>query len=102
MTAVSSGQAVVTPQLAGQVSLTAATEGVALPGTTKVATFTDTHRKDTASSFTATIDWGDGTETSRTVAWSNGAFAVTGGHTYADKEAHVRKICSPFQLGEFP
>ena len=42
--------------LTGQVSLNAATEGVALPSTTKVATFTDTNTSDTASSFTATIN----------------------------------------------
>jgi hypothetical protein len=71
--------------LAGQIRLTAATEGVALPSTTTVATFTDINTSDTSSSFTATIDWGDGTTTSGTVAGSNGAFTVTGGHTYADE-----------------
>jgi hypothetical protein len=69
--------------LAGQVSLNAATEGVALPSTTKVATFTDTNRSDTASSFTATINWGDGITTSGRVTGSNGTFTVTGGHIYA-------------------
>jgi hypothetical protein len=77
--------AAVAPQLAGQVSLTAATEGAALPGTTPVATFTDTNTSDTASMITATINWGDGTTTSGTVAGSTGAFTVTGGHTYADE-----------------
>jgi hypothetical protein len=85
MTTISSGQTVVTPQLAGQVSLTAATEGVALADSTTVAAFTDTNTSDTASSFMATIDWGDGTTTSGTVAGSSGAFTVTGGHTYADE-----------------
>jgi hypothetical protein len=56
---------------------------VALSSTTKVATFTDTNRSDTASSFTATINWGDRTTTSGRVTGSNGAFTVTGGHTYA-------------------
>jgi hypothetical protein len=69
--------------LAGQVVLNTATEGVALPGTTTVATFTDSNKSDTASSFTATINWGGGTTTSGKVAGSNGAFTVTGGHTYA-------------------
>jgi hypothetical protein len=73
------------PQLAGQTSLAAATEGAALPATTTVATFTDTNTGDTASNFAATINWGDGTTTSGTVAGSNGAFTVTGGHTYADE-----------------
>jgi hypothetical protein len=70
-------------ELAGQTSLTAAKEGVALPSTTKVASFTDTNRSDTASSFTATINWGDGTTTTGKVTGSNGAFTVTGGHAYA-------------------
>jgi hypothetical protein len=61
--------------------LNTATEGVALPGTTKVATFTDANKSDTVSSFTATIDWGDGTTTGK-VTGSNGTFTVTGGHTY--------------------
>ena len=72
-------------RLAGQVKLTAATEHVALADSTTVATFADANTSDTASSFTATIDWGDGTTTSGTVAGSNGAFTVTGGHTYADE-----------------
>jgi hypothetical protein len=73
------------PQLAGQIRLTAATEGVALRGTTRIATFTDTNKSDTASNFTATITWGDGTTTDGKVAGSNGVFTVTGGHTYADE-----------------
>jgi hypothetical protein len=71
--------------LAGQVSLTAATEGVALSSMTKVATFTDSNRSDKASSFAATINWGDGSTTSGRVTGSNGTFTVTGGHTYADE-----------------
>ena len=42
--------------LTGQVSLTAATEGRALPVKTPVATFTDTNTRDTASTFKATIN----------------------------------------------
>ena len=65
--------------------MSAATEGTALPGTTQVATFTDTNTSDTASDFTATINWGDGTTTAGTVSGSAGAFTVAGGHTYADE-----------------
>ena len=75
----------VPPQLAGQTRLTAATEGVALPGATTVATFTDSNTSDTPSSFAATINWGDGTTTTGTVSGSNGTFTVAGGHTYADE-----------------
>ena len=74
------------PQLAGQLSLTSATEGTALPDTTTLATFTDTNTGDTSGTFTASIDWGDGTTTtSGSVSGSNGNFTVTGGHTYADE-----------------
>jgi Hint domain/Bacterial Ig-like domain len=60
------------------------TEGVAISNAT-VATFTDANVRATASNFTATIDWGDGTSTSGTVVAQNGGgFAVDGGHTYAE------------------
>src|SRR5262245_48167140 len=72
--------------LNGQFDLAHATEGAALPGTTDVASFTDTDLTDTASSFTATIDWGDGTTTTNaSIVGSNGHFTVDGGHTYADE-----------------
>ena len=71
--------------LSGQMVLNAATEGTALPNTTAAATFTDTDSSDTASSFTATINWGDGVTTNGTVVGSAGSFTVEGGHTYADE-----------------
>jgi hypothetical protein len=74
---------------AGDVLLTDATEGVALPGNTAVATFTDNNLSDTAGSFTAAIDWGDGTTTAGTIVGSNGSFTVKGGHAYADEAAGV-------------
>ena len=55
-------------------------------GATAVATFTDANPNATASNFTATINWGDGTSTNGTVvAQSGGGFAVDGTHTYADE-----------------
>src|SRR5207302_118754 len=69
----------------GQIDLSSAKETVALANTTDVASFTDTNLADTASSFTATIDWGDGTTTPGTVVGSNGNFTVEGGHTYSDE-----------------
>ena len=65
--------------------LTSATEATALPNSTPVATFSDSSRTDTASSFTATIDWGDGVTTAGSVVGSPGSFTVEGGHTYADE-----------------
>nr|MDP9122448.1 hypothetical protein [Acidobacteriota bacterium] len=50
-----------------------------------VATFTDSDPSLGASSFTATINWGDATTSAGTVTVSSGAFAVNGQHTYADE-----------------
>ncbi len=88
-TATATSTANVSGQLAGQVTLSTATEGTALPATTTVATFTDSNTSDTAGNFTASIAWGDGTTTTGTVSGSNGSFAVAGGHTYADEASDM-------------
>ena len=50
-----------------------------------VATFTDVNAAAPASDFTASIDWGDGTETEGdVVGTSPGQFAVQGTHVYAN------------------
>jgi len=79
-TAPGTGTAVI--NLAGTVTLTTSVEDVPLPNSTQVATFSDNSVADTAGSFTATINWGDGTTTTGTVTGSAGTFAVDGGHTY--------------------
>lgn len=48
-----------------------------------VATFTDSDGAALAGDFTATVDWGDGTQSVGGVTGANGSFAVTGTHTYA-------------------
>ncbi len=58
-------------------------EGKPFNGT--VATFSDSDTSKTAASFTATIDWGDGTTSAGTVVGSSGSFTVNGQHTYADE-----------------
>jgi hypothetical protein len=64
------------------VTVTPKTTGVAF--STPVATFTDSNTSAPASSFAATITWGDGTApTSGSVTGSGGSFAVSGTHTYA-------------------
>jgi hypothetical protein len=61
-----------------------ATEGTTFAGA--VATFLNTgNLANTASDFTATIDWGDGTTTQGTVGGTAGAFTVSGSHLYADE-----------------
>src|SRR5438034_128334 len=70
-------------QLDGQFDLASATEAIALSNDTDVASFTDANTADTASAFTATIDWGDGTTTPGVLSGSGGNFTVKGSHTYA-------------------
>jgi hypothetical protein len=84
-TAIATATSTATIGLAGQVVLASATERVALPSNTTVATYVDGNLGDTAGSFTATIDWGDGTTSAGTVSGSNGVFTISGGHTYADE-----------------
>ncbi|HEV3025527.1 MAG TPA: hypothetical protein VGX76_23810, partial [Pirellulales bacterium] len=56
----------------------APTESAAFAGT--VATFT----ANDAGPFSASIDWGDGTTTTGTIAETAGTFSVNGSHTYAE------------------
>ena len=55
--------------------------GTTVGGT--VATITDPNTSATASAYTATINWGDGTNSPGTIGGSNGSFTVTGNHAYA-------------------
>jgi hypothetical protein len=48
-----------------------------------VASFTDGDTSALASSFTAIINWGDGSSSSGTVTGGNGTFSIQGTHTYA-------------------
>ncbi len=87
------------PSVTGTGLTLAAVEGAAFSG--PVAAFTDTNQADTASSFTAAIDWGDGTSanpdvTAGTVSGSGGSFTVTGNHTYAE-EAHATPVLVTLQ-----
>jgi hypothetical protein len=50
----------------------------------EVASFTDPNLTDQASQFNASINWGDGTQTSGTVQGSKGLFQVLGSHTYTN------------------
>jgi hypothetical protein len=63
----------------------AATEGQAFTGMV-VASFTDADPLGTATDYTATIDWGDGTTNTGSVASDgSGGFQVSGTHTYAEE-----------------
>jgi hypothetical protein len=58
-------------------------EGTTFAG--PVASFIDSGSLDTASKFSATIDWGDGTTTAGVVTGAGGNFMVSGSHTYMDE-----------------
>jgi hypothetical protein len=84
-TAVAESLATVAPQpppLAVTGQNIAATVGSQFTGV--VATFTSTIASATASDFTATIDWGDGTMSTGTISFdsTNNVFDVSGTHTY--------------------
>jgi PKD repeat protein len=58
----------------------------AVPGvsvTQTLASFTDANAADGASSYVATVNWGDGTQTSGVISGSEGDFVVSGTHAYA-------------------
>ena len=87
--------AVALTALAGSAQATVTPSGVTVPGTegspianAVVATFTTSDQGPPAvSSFTATIDWGDGSAaTPATITSpSSGTYNVIGSHTYADE-----------------
>jgi hypothetical protein len=68
-------------------------EGVAFDG--QVATFTSSNPSDVVSSFTALVDWGDGTVEAGTVSEVNGSFAVSvpnSSHSYADEGDYTATV----------
>jgi hypothetical protein len=71
------------PIVATGIAVTA-TEGVALSGS--VASFSDGTPETTTASYGASIDWGDGSQSSTgSVTGSAGVFGVAGTHTYAEE-----------------
>jgi hypothetical protein len=73
---------VLSPLQAGPLAIQAS-EGLLYNGA--VTTFTDANKSDTAANFTATITWGDTTNSQGTITGSNGRFTVSGQHTYAEQ-----------------
>jgi hypothetical protein len=57
-----------------------------------LATFTDANSNDPASSYTATIVWGDGSSGSGTVTGSLGAFSVIGTHAYTTPGSYTATV----------
>ncbi len=56
-----------------------------------VATFTSAYPSGSAASYSATIDWGDGTLSAGLITGS-GTLTVSGSHTYTDPGAHAMTV----------
>ncbi len=69
-------------------------QGVSFTG--QVATFTNTDLSTTASSYAATINWGDGTSssagTATAVSGTPGSFTVSGSHTYSTSGTYTMTV----------
>ncbi len=63
------------------------TEGTEASAT--VATFTDPDVLATEVEYSATIEWGDGSESTGTVSGSAGSFSVGGSHTYVEEGSYA-------------
>jgi 6-phosphogluconolactonase (cycloisomerase 2 family) len=85
-----------TDVLAGSAAPVATTEAADFTGA--VVLLTDTNTMRTAGALTATIDWGDGTTSTGTVAGGNGSFTVLGSHTYGDEGTYAITV----QVGAGP
>ncbi len=73
-----------------------ATAGAPFVGT--IASFINPDPFGTAASYTATIDWGDGTTSTGTIT-GTGTLAVTGSHTYADPGIDAVSVQISHNLG---
>lgn len=74
-----------------------ATAGAPFSGA--VATFVNADPFGTAASYTATIDWGDGSASVGTIA-GTGTLVVTGFHTYADPGIYAATVQISHNLGD--
>jgi hypothetical protein len=76
---------------AGPAQLLSGVEGSTITGT--VATFSDANPGASASDFSATVDWGDGSPpTSATVSADAGHFDVSAGHAYLSPGPHTASV----------
>lgn len=82
---------VVEPSLTGTGTTLSGNEFTSLTNRT-VATFTHGNNSEDPSTFTATIDWGDGTSSAGTVSLAGGIYSVAGSHTYSDEGSFAVKV----------
>ncbi len=78
----SSNVTVVRPQVAMQMQNSIAEDASGNVSSQTIAVFEEPDTADTASEFSATIVWGDGTTSSGTINGGNGLFFVTASHSY--------------------
>jgi hypothetical protein len=73
------------PITASKVALPTTTEGSTLVA--RVATFKDADTSEPITSYTATIDWGDGQTSNGTIQATavKGSYVILGGHVYAEE-----------------
>jgi streptogramin lyase len=77
------GQVVLDKPLSVTAQTIAPSEGASI--TSSVASFADADPSATSSSFTATIDWGDGSSSTGTITAAGSGFTVSGSHTYSEE-----------------
>lgn len=82
---------VVEPSLTGTGTTLSGNEFAALTNVT-VASFTHGNNSEDPSTFTASIDWGDGTSSTGTVSLAGGTYSVAGSHTYSDEGSFAVKV----------
>ena len=79
--------------LANLPAITGLIEGASTSPTVAVATFTCTNVQETASDFTATINWGDGMTTAGTITRGvNTTFTVTSSHSYTTAATNTLSV----------
>jgi hypothetical protein len=74
-----------------------ATAGAPFSGA--VAAFTNADPFGSAASYTATIDWGDGSTSAGTIT-GTGTLTVSGSHTYADPNSYALTVQISHNLGD--
>ena len=72
------------------------TAGVQFSG--PIAYFTDSNTSDPASTFSATINWGDGATSSGTVGGAHGYFGISGSHTYVSAGTYAVEVQTSYGI----
>jgi len=63
-----------------------------VPVSVTFGSFSDANPSGSASDFTATINWGDGTTSTSTISTTPNGFDILGGHTYASPGSFIAAV----------